>query len=69
MLGRPRMSIDECIDAKFITSKPEIFRKRHRASIKGNIRGWFDPEERARAMKEAIKGQGTSGGCTSRRCT
>jgi hypothetical protein len=58
MLGRLRMSIDECIDAYLLLSDRNFQKKRHRVTIKDNIQGRFDSEELARAVKEATKGQG-----------
>lgn len=58
MLGRLKMSIDECIDA-YIQLSDRIFqKKRHRATVKGKIQGRFDSDELERAVKEVIKGQG-----------
>jgi hypothetical protein len=58
MLGRLRMSIDECIDAYLSLSDRIFQKKRHRATIKGKIQGRFDSEELARAVKEVVKAQG-----------
>jgi hypothetical protein len=58
MLGRLRMSIDECIDA-YISLSDRIFqKKRHRVTVKGNIQGKFDSEELARAVREVVTGKG-----------
>jgi hypothetical protein len=58
MLGRLRMTIDECIDA-YLSLPDRIFqKKRHRVTIKGNIQGRFDSEELARAIKEVVRGKG-----------
>ena len=58
MLGRLRMSIDECIDA-YISLSDRIFqKKRHRVTVKGNIQGRFDSEELARAVREVVTGKG-----------
>lgn len=47
MLGRLKMSIDECIDA-YISLSDKVFRKkRHRVTVKGSIQGRFDSEELA----------------------
>ena len=49
MLGRLKMSIDECINA-YLTLSDRIFRKkRHRVTVKGNIQGRFDSDELVRA--------------------
>ena len=58
MLGRLRMSVDECIEAYLSLSDRVFQKKRHRVTIKGNIQGRFDSEELARAVKEVVKGQG-----------
>jgi len=58
MLGRLRMSINECIDA-YLSLSDRVFRKkRHRVTIKGEIQGRFDSDELARAVKEIVKRQG-----------
>ena len=58
MLGRLRMSVDECIEA-YISLSDRIFqKKRHRVTIRGKIQGRFDSEELAQAVREVIKGQG-----------
>jgi hypothetical protein len=54
MLGRLRMSVDECIDAYLLLSDRVFNKKRHRATIKGDIQGRFDSEELTRAVKEVI---------------
>jgi predicted metal-dependent RNase len=58
MLGRLRMSIDECIDAYLSLSDRIFQKKRHRVTIKGNIQGRFDSEELARAIKEIVTRKG-----------
>ncbi|KAH8648725.1 acyl transferase/acyl hydrolase/lysophospholipase [Tricladium varicosporioides] len=61
MLGRLRMSIDDCIDA-YLSLSDRIFQKKgHRVTLKGNIQGRFDSEELARAVKEVIVAQGLHG--------
>jgi hypothetical protein len=62
MLGRLRMSIDECIDAYLSLSDRIFQKKRHRVTTKGNIQGRFDSDELARAVKEVIKRQGLQEG-------
>jgi len=58
MLGRLRMTIDECIDA-YLSLSDQIFqKKRHRVTIKGNIQGRFDSEELAQAVKKIVTGKG-----------
>ncbi|KAF2191272.1 FabD/lysophospholipase-like protein [Zopfia rhizophila CBS 207.26] len=58
MLGRLKMSIDECIHAYLQLSDRIFQKKRHRATVKGKIQGRFDSDELERAVKEVIKGQG-----------
>jgi hypothetical protein len=58
MLGRLRMSIDECIDTYLLLSDRIFQKKGHRVTIKGNIQGRFDSEELARAIKEVVTGKG-----------
>ncbi|KAH8689905.1 acyl transferase/acyl hydrolase/lysophospholipase [Talaromyces proteolyticus] len=58
MLGRLKMSIDECIDAYLKLSDRIFQKKRHRLTIKGKIQGRFDSEELERAVKEIITTQG-----------
>ena len=58
MLGRLRMSVDDCIEAYLSLSDRIFQKKRHRVTMKGNIQGRFDSEELARVVKEVIKGQG-----------
>ena len=58
MLGRLKLSIDECINA-YLSLSDRVFRKkRHRVTIKGNIQGRFDSEELQRAVKEIVTKQG-----------
>lgn len=54
MLGRLKMSIDECIDAYLALSDRIFQKKRHHVTIKGNIQGRFDSEELAQAVKEVV---------------
>ena len=60
MLGRLKMSIDECIDAYLQLSDRVFQKKRHRVTVKGKIQGRFDSDELERAVKEVIKVQGVS---------
>jgi hypothetical protein len=54
MLGRLKMSIDDCIDA-FLSLSDRVFKKKaHRATVKDNIQGRFDSEELVRAVKEVV---------------
>jgi hypothetical protein len=58
MLGRLRMSIDECIDAYLSLSDRIFQKKKHRITITGDIQGRFDSEELAQAIREVVTGQG-----------
>ncbi len=58
MLGRLRMSVDECIDTYLSLSDRVFQKKRHRVTIKGSIQGRFDSEELERAVKEVVTAQG-----------
>ena len=58
MLGRLKMSIEECIDAYLSLSDRIFEKKKHRVTTKGNIQGRFDSEELARAVKEVVTRQG-----------
>jgi hypothetical protein len=58
MLGRLKMSIDECISA-YLTLSDDIFhKKRHRVTIKGKIQGRFDSDALEAAVKQVIRGHG-----------
>ena len=57
MLGRLRMSVDDCIDAYLSLSDRIFQKKRHRVTGKGDIQGRFDSDELTRAVKEVIKAQ------------
>ena len=58
MLGRLKMSVDECIDAYLSLSDRVFQKKRHRVTIKGSIQGRFDSEELEQAVKEVVTAQG-----------
>jgi len=58
MLGRLKMSVDECIDAYLSLSDRVFQKKRHRVTTKGSIQGRFDSEELERAVKEVVTRQG-----------
>jgi len=58
MLGRLKMSINDCIDA-YLSLSDRVFKKKsHRVTVRGNIQGRFDSEELARAVKEVVTKQG-----------
>jgi len=54
MLGRLKMSIEECIDAYLLLSDRIFQKKKHRVTVKGDIQGRFDSEELAQAVKEVV---------------
>jgi hypothetical protein len=58
MLGRLRMSINECINTYLSLSDRVFQKKRHRVSGKLKIQGRFDSEELERAVREVITKQG-----------
>jgi hypothetical protein len=58
MLGRLRMSIDDCIDAYLSLSDRIFQKKRHRVAVKGAIQGRFDSDELAHAVREVVVAQG-----------
>jgi hypothetical protein len=58
MLGRLRMSVDECIGAYLSLSDDVFHKKRHRVTIKGKVQGRFDSEELERAVKAIVKERG-----------
>jgi hypothetical protein len=58
MLGRLKMSVAECI-VVYLSLSARVFRKtRHRMTARGKMRGRFDSEELARAIKEVVEQQG-----------
>lgn len=58
ILGRLRMTIDECIDA-YVSLSARIFqKKRHHVTIKGRTQARFDSVELERAIKEIVVKQG-----------
>jgi hypothetical protein len=58
MLGRLKMSINECIGWYLFLSGRVFQKKRRRVSVKGAVQGRLDSEELERAVKEVIKAQG-----------
>ncbi|KAL8855282.1 MAG: hypothetical protein Q9178_008069 [Gyalolechia marmorata] len=58
MLGRLKLSIDECIDTYLSLSDRVFQKKSHRVTLRGNIQGRFDSEELERAVKEVVAKQG-----------
>jgi len=58
MLGRLRMTVDECIDA-YTTLSDRVFEKKsHRITIKGKLQGRFDGAELERAVKTIVVNRG-----------
>ncbi|KAI9676684.1 MAG: hypothetical protein M1829_003003 [Trizodia sp. TS-e1964] len=66
MLGRLKMSIDDCIDAYLQLSDRIFQKKRHRVTVVGKIQGRFDSDELELAVKEVIKAQGVPEGALSK---
>lgn len=54
MLGRLKMSINECIDVYLSLSDRIFTKKSHRVTIKDKIQGRFDSDELEQAVKEVI---------------
>ena len=55
MLGRLRMTVDECIAAYTSLSDRVFEKKGHRVNIKGKIQGRFDADELERAIKQILR--------------
>ena len=58
MLGRLRMTVDECVDAYTKLSDRVFEKKSHRITIKGKLQGRFDSAELERAVKNIVVGRG-----------
>ncbi len=58
MLGRLKLSIDECVVAYLSLSDRVFEKKRHRVTVRGSIQGRFDSKELELAVKEVITKQG-----------
>lgn len=58
MLGRLRMTVDECIDAYTALSDRVFEKKSHRVNIKGKLQGRFDSAELERAVKTVLLNRG-----------
>ena len=58
MLGRLRMTVDECITAYTSLSGRVFEKKSHRANIKGKLQGRFNAAELERAIKQIIQDRG-----------
>ena len=58
MLGRLRMTVDECITAYTSLSDRVFEKKSHRVDIKGKLHGRFDAAELERAIKQILRDHG-----------
>ncbi|KXX75712.1 Kinesin light chain [Madurella mycetomatis] len=58
MLGRLRMTVDECIDAYTSLSDKVFEKKSHRINIKGKLQGRFDTDELEQAVKQILAARG-----------
>jgi patatin-like phospholipase/acyl hydrolase len=58
MLGRLRMTVDECISAYTSLSDRVFEKKRHRMNLKGGIQGRFDAAELESAVKKIVTDRG-----------
>jgi patatin-like phospholipase/acyl hydrolase len=54
MLGRLRMTVDDCIDAYTSLSDKVFEKKSHRVTVKGKLQGRFDTAELERAVKQIL---------------
>jgi hypothetical protein len=58
MLGRLKMTIEDCIEA-YMSLANEVFeQQRHRVTIRGDIQGRFDTAALERAVKRIVVRQG-----------
>ena len=60
MLGRLRMSVDECIDAYTRLSSTVFVKIKHRISIRGNIQGRFDGNALEKVVTDELRKCGLS---------
>jgi len=58
MLGRLRMTVDECITAYTSLSDRVFEKKSHRVNIRGKLQGRFDTAELERAIKRILRDRG-----------
>ncbi|KAK4233637.1 acyl transferase/acyl hydrolase/lysophospholipase [Achaetomium macrosporum] len=58
MLGRLRMTIDECIDAYTSLSDKVFEKKSHRVNIRGKLQGRFDAADLEQAVKQILTARG-----------
>jgi patatin-like phospholipase/acyl hydrolase len=54
MLGRLRMTVDDCIDAYTSLSDKVFEKKSRRVTVKGKLQGRFDTAELERAVKQIL---------------
>jgi patatin-like phospholipase/acyl hydrolase len=54
MLGRLRMTVDDCIDAYTSLSDKVFEKKSHRVTVKGKLQGRFDMVELEGAVKQIL---------------
>lgn len=54
MLGRLRMTVDDCIDAYTSLSDKVFEKKSHRVTVKGKLQGRFDKVELEGAVKQIL---------------
>lgn len=62
MLGRLRMTVDECIEAYTSLSDKVFEKKSHRVKINGKLQGRFDARELERAIKQILRARCLSEG-------
>ncbi len=60
MLGRLRMTVDECIAAYTSLSDKVFEKKSHRVNIKGKLQGRFDAAELEDTIKRILRARGIS---------
>jgi patatin-like phospholipase/acyl hydrolase len=58
MLGRLRMTVDDCIDAYTSLSDKVFEKKSHRVTFRGKLQGRFDTTELERAVKQILVDRG-----------
>ena len=58
MLGRLKMTVDECIGAYADLSDEVFQKKRHRVNKRGGIQGRFDSSALERAVKKIVVSKG-----------
>ena len=58
MLGRLRMTVDECITTYISLSEKVFEKKAHRVSIKGKVQGRYDSEALEQTIKQVLRDNG-----------